>query len=110
MFGMICFGKKFVVVEDIGSDVCLMFVDGSVEMVDIVIGVDGVNLCICEYLFGVELLCYIGYVVYCVVFLVVLFGNKLYDMCVKWWLEDCYMMVYYVIEKCDEYYYVIGVL
>jgi 6-hydroxynicotinate 3-monooxygenase len=30
-------------------------------------------------------------------------------MCVKWWSEDRHMMVYYVTEARDEYYYVTGV-
>ncbi|MBL3921590.1 6-hydroxynicotinate 3-monooxygenase, partial [Bacteroides thetaiotaomicron] len=52
---------------------------------------------------------YTGYVAHRAVFPASLLGNKPYDMCVKWWSEDRHMMVYYVTEKRDEYYYVTGV-
>ncbi len=73
------------------------------------IGADGVNSRIREHLLGAEPPRYTGYVAHRAVFPASLLGNKPYDMCVKWWSEDRHMMVYYVTEKRDEYYYVTGV-
>jgi 6-hydroxynicotinate 3-monooxygenase len=105
----ITFGKCLQSVEDTGSDVRLTFADGSVEVADLVIGADGVNSKIREHLLGAEPPRYTGYVAHRAVFPASLLGNRAYDMCVKWWSEDRHMMVYYVTEKRDEYYYVTGV-
>ncbi|MGB8417553.1 FAD-dependent monooxygenase [Paraburkholderia sp.] len=105
----ISFGKHLKNVEDTGSEVRMTFADGSVETADIVIGADGVNSKIREHLLGNEPPRYTGYVAHRAVFPASLLGNKSYDMCVKWWSEDRHMMVYYVTEKRDEYYYVTGV-
>ncbi|WP_042264401.1 FAD-dependent monooxygenase [Paraburkholderia heleia] len=107
--GTITFGKCLQSVEDTGSDVRLTFTDGSVEVADIVIGADGVNSKIREHLLGAQPPRYTGYVAHRAVFPASLLGNHPYDMCVKWWSEDRHMMVYYVTEKRDEYYYVTGV-
>jgi len=107
--GTIRFGKRVASVDDTGDAVRLIFSDGSVETADIVIGADGVNSRIREHLLGAEPPRYTGYVAHRAVFPASLLGNKPYDMCVKWWSEDRHMMVYYVTEKRDEYYYVTGV-
>lgn len=107
--GTIRFGKCLQSVEDVGNEVRLTFTDGTVETADIVIGADGVNSKIREHLLGAEPPRYTGYVAHRAVFPASLLGNKPYDMCVKWWSEDRHMMVYYVTEKKDEYYYVTGV-
>jgi 6-hydroxynicotinate 3-monooxygenase len=107
--GTIAFGKALTSVSDTGNDVRMTFADGSVETADIVIGADGVNSKIREHLLGAEPPRYTGYVAHRAVFPASLLGNKPYDMCVKWWSEDRHMMVYYVTEKRDEYYYVTGV-
>ncbi|BCF92956.1 FAD-dependent monooxygenase [Paraburkholderia largidicola] len=107
--GTITFGKFLQSVEDTGSDVRLTFADGSVEVADLVIGADGVNSKIREHLLGAEPPRYTGYVAHRAVFPASLLGNRAYDMCVKWWSEDRHMMVYYVTEMRDEYYYVTGV-
>jgi 6-hydroxynicotinate 3-monooxygenase len=107
--GTIAFGKCLQTVEDTGSEVRLTFADGSVETADIVIGADGVNSKIREHLLGAEPPRYTGYVAHRAVFPASLLGNRPYDMCVKWWSQDRHMMVYYVTERRDEYYYVTGV-
>ncbi|VVE65317.1 6-hydroxynicotinate 3-monooxygenase [Pandoraea anapnoica] len=107
--GTIRFGKCLSTVEDTGSEVRMTFADGSVETADILMGADGVNSKIREHLLGAEPPRYTGYVAHRAVFPASLLNNKPYDMCVKWWSEDRHMMVYYVTEKKDEYYYVTGV-
>ncbi|MGU4701503.1 FAD-dependent monooxygenase [Burkholderia cepacia] len=105
----IAFGKQLSAVEDTGDEVRMTFSDGSVETADIVIGADGVNSKIRDHLLGAEPPRFTGYVAHRAVFPAALLGNKPYDPCVKWWTEDRHMMVYYVTEKHDEYYYVTGV-
>ncbi|ALS61779.1 FAD-dependent monooxygenase [Pandoraea norimbergensis] len=107
--GTIRFGKCLQSVEDTGNEVRLTFTDGTTETADILIGADGVNSKIREHLLGAEPPRYTGYVAHRAVFPASLLANKPYDMCVKWWSEDRHMMVYYVTEKKDEYYYVTGV-
>ncbi|MCI3208798.1 MULTISPECIES: FAD-dependent monooxygenase [Pandoraea] len=107
--GTIRFGKCLQSVEDTGREVRMTFTDGTVETADILIGADGVNSKVREHLLGAEPPRYTGYVAHRAVFPASLLGNKPYDMCVKWWSEDRHMMVYYVTEKKDEYYYVTGV-
>ncbi|WP_414449939.1 FAD-dependent monooxygenase [Burkholderia sp. 22PA0099] len=107
--GTIVFGKKLMTIEDTGSDVRLTFDDGTVETADIAIGADGVNSRLREHLLGAEPPRYTGYVAHRAVFPASLLNNKPYDMCVKWWSGDRHMMVYYVTEARDEYYYVTGV-
>ncbi|KKJ05784.1 FAD-dependent monooxygenase [Burkholderia gladioli] len=107
--GTIAFGRKLTAIEDTGSEVRLSFDDGTVETADIAIGADGVNSRLREHLLGAEPPRYTGYVAHRAVFPASLLDNKPYDMCVKWWSGDRHMMVYYVTEKRDEYYYVTGV-
>ncbi|MBU9269493.1 FAD-dependent monooxygenase [Burkholderia gladioli] len=107
--GTIAFGRKLTAIEDTGSEVRLTFDDGTVETADIAIGADGVNSRLREHLLGAEPPRYTGYVAHRAVFPASLLDNKPYDMCVKWWSGDRHMMVYYVTEKRDEYYYVTGV-
>ncbi|AJK45685.1 FAD-dependent monooxygenase [Burkholderia plantarii] len=107
--GTLVFGKRLTTVEDTGSEVRLTFDDGTVETADIAIGADGVNSRLREHLLGAEPPRYTGYVAHRAVFPASLLDNKPYDMCVKWWSGDRHMMVYYVTEKRDEYYYVTGV-
>ncbi|SAL48869.1 FAD-dependent monooxygenase [Caballeronia concitans] len=107
--GVVRFGKKLTSVEDTGNEVRMTFADGSVETADIVIGADGVNSKIRDHLLGAEPPKYTGWVAHRAVFPASLLNNKPYDACVKWWSGDRHMMVYYVTEKHDEYYYVTGV-
>lgn len=107
--GTIRFGKRLASLVETGNDVRLTFTDGTVETVDIVIGADGVNSKLREHLLGAQPPKYTGYVAHRAVFPASLLNNKPYDMCVKWWHADRHMMVYYVTEKRDEYYYVTGV-
>jgi 6-hydroxynicotinate 3-monooxygenase len=107
--GVVRFGKKLTSVEDTGNDVRMTFADGSVETADIVIGADGVNSKIRDHLLGAEPPRYTGWVAHRAVFPASLLNNKPYDSCVKWWSGDRHMMVYYVTEQHDEYYYVTGV-
>jgi 6-hydroxynicotinate 3-monooxygenase len=107
--GTIRFGKKLISIEDTGDDVRLSFDDGTVETADIAIGADGVNSKLRDHLHGAEPPKYTGYVAHRAVFPASLLNSKPYDMCVKWWSGDRHMMVYYVTERRDEYYYVTGV-
>lgn len=106
---VIRFDKKLTAVDDTGDEVRMTFADGTLETADIVIGADGVNSRIREHLLGAEPPKFTGYVAHRAVFPASLLNDKPYDSCVKWWSGDRHMMVYYVTEKHDEYYYVTGV-
>ncbi|MCQ4159270.1 FAD-dependent monooxygenase [Roseomonas sp. GC11] len=109
--GAIRYDKRLVAIEDRGSVVHLAFADGTSAEAEIVIGADGVNSVIREHMLGVEAPRYTGYVAHRAVFpasALAKYGFD-FDQCVKWWSEDRHMMVYYVTEQRDEYYYVTGV-
>ncbi|MFM0501488.1 FAD-dependent monooxygenase [Paraburkholderia caffeinilytica] len=107
--GTIDFGKCLKRLENNGSEVRLIFTDGTIETADIVVGADGVNSKVREHLLGAEPPRYTGYVAHRAVFPASLLGDNPYDMCAKWWSEDRHMMAYYVTKERDEYYYVTGV-
>ncbi|WP_277753896.1 FAD-dependent monooxygenase [Muricoccus nepalensis] len=109
--GALRYDKRLVALEDRGPDVALRFADGTEAVADIVIGADGVNSVMREHMLGAEAPRYTGYVGHRAVFpasALARFGMP-FDQCVKWWSEDRHMMVYYVTERQDEYYYVTGV-
>lgn len=99
-------------IEECEDYVLLSFVNGKQVVVKLVIGVDGINLVICEKLLGVEKLCFLGWIGYCVLVdmdKLCVIGLE-YECCVKWWWEQlCYIMVYVIKGDDSEYYYVIGV-
>jgi len=109
--GSLCYDKRLTRIEDRGHDVVLGFADGTTAEADIVIGADGVNSVIREHMLGTEAPRYTGWVAHRAVFpasALARSGHR-FDPCVKWWSEDRHMMVYYVTEAQDEYYYVTGV-
>jgi len=109
--GAIRYDKRLTLIDDRGHDVVLGFADGTTAEADIVIGADGVNSVMREHMLGAEAPRYTGYVGHRAVFPASLLTrfNMPFDDCVKWWSEDRHMMVYYVTENRDEYYYVTGV-
>ena len=109
--GAIRYDKKLTAIQERDRDVLLRFADGTTAEADIVIGADGVNSVMREHMLGTELPRYTGYVGHRAVFPASALAKYDYsfDPCVKWWSEDRHMMVYFVTEKQDEYYYVTGV-
>ncbi|WP_458094007.1 FAD-dependent monooxygenase [Roseomonas sp. WA12] len=109
--GGIRYDKKLTAIQERDRDVLLRFADGTTAEADIVIGADGVNSVMREHMLGTELPRYTGYVGHRAVFPASALAkyNFTFDPCVKWWSEDRHMMVYFVTEKQDEYYYVTGV-
>jgi 6-hydroxynicotinate 3-monooxygenase len=109
--GGIQYDKRLTAIDDSGQEVLLRFADGTTAKADIVIGADGVNSVMREHMLGAEAPRYTGYVAHRAVFPASALAkyNMAFDPCVKWWSEDRHMMVYFVTEKQDEYYYVTGV-
>jgi 6-hydroxynicotinate 3-monooxygenase len=109
--GGIQYDKRLTAIDDSGQEVLLRFADGTTAKADIVIGADGVNSVMREHMLGAEAPRYTGYVAHRAVFPASALAkyNMTFDPCVKWWSEDRHMMVYFVTEKQDEYYYVTGV-
>lgn len=109
--GTISFDKCLSTIEDTGNEVRMTFTDGTVETADIAIGADGVNSRLREHLLGAEPPRYTGLIAHRAVFPASLLGpmEQEFDRCVKWWSNTCHMMVYFVTNARDEYYYVTGV-
>ncbi len=106
---IISFGKSLDTIEDKGDVVHLYFTDGSTAQADIVIGADGVNSKVRDYLLGPELPKFSGYVGHRAVFPIADVKGFTHDLCTKWWSDDRHMIVYFVTSKKDEIYYVTGV-
>jgi 6-hydroxynicotinate 3-monooxygenase len=109
--GWIQYDKRLTALQERDRNVLLSFADGTTAEADIVIGADGVNSVMREHMLGSELPRYTGYVGHRAVFpasALAKYDFK-FDQCVKWWSEDRHMMVYFVTERQDEYYYVTGV-
>jgi len=109
--GALLYDKRLTAIDDRGDEVVLSFADGTRTVADIVIGADGVNSVMREHMLGAEAPRYTGWVAHRAVFPASALArfDMPFDSCVKWWSEDRHMMVYYVTEKQDEYYYVTGV-
>ena len=109
--GTLLYDKRLTAIGDRGTEVALTFADGTTAVADIVIGADGVNSVMREHMLGSEAPRYTGWVAHRAVFPASALARFAlpFDACVKWWSGDRHMMVYYVTEKQDEYYYVTGV-
>lgn len=55
-------GHKLIDFSDNGREVALTFENGTVEIVDILIGADGINSCVREKLFGMDEAVYTGWI------------------------------------------------
>jgi 6-hydroxynicotinate 3-monooxygenase len=106
---VIKFGKKLIGVSEHGHLVTAEFEDGSQDEVDLLIGADGLNSRIREILLGPEAPIYTGYVGHRAIIPADRLGGRAFEPCVKWWLGDRHVMVYYLSDARDELYYVTGV-
>jgi 6-hydroxynicotinate 3-monooxygenase len=106
--GSIAFNHRLLTVDEIGDAMRLVFEDGGSVDADIVIGADGINSKVREYLLGSEPPRFVGSVALRAIFPAdALRGMKIPD-CTKWWDHDRHALVYFLTHRRDEVY-VIGV-
>ena len=107
--GSIAFNHRLVALDETRDTIGLVFDNGARVAADIVIGADGVNSKVREYLLGVEPPRYIGMAAHRAIFpTAALRGFKIPD-CTKWWGPDRHILVYFMTSRRDEVY-VIGVV
>ena len=107
--GSIAFNHRLVTLDETRDAIGLVFDNGARVEADIVIGADGVNSKVREYLLGLEPPRYIGMAAHRAIFpTAALRGFKIPD-CTKWWGPDRHILVYFMTSRRDEVY-VIGVV
>lgn len=107
--GIVQFSKKLTKVTEVGSQVEIAFEDETTDVVDLLIGADGINSKVREIILGIEDPIYTGYVGHRAIIPSEKLTGLQIEPCVKWWSRDRHMMVYYLSGKRDELYYVTGV-
>jgi 6-hydroxynicotinate 3-monooxygenase len=106
--GSIAFNHRLTALDERGDAIRLAFDNGVTVEADIVVGADGVNSKVREYLLGLEPPRYIGMAAQRAIFPTqALRGFKIPD-CTKWWGPDRHILVYFMTSRRDEVY-VIGV-
>lgn len=106
--GSIAFNHRLTALDERRDAIHLAFDNGVTVEADIVVGADGVNSKVREYLLGLEPPRYIGMAAQRAIFPTqALRGFKIPD-CTKWWGPDRHILVYFMTSRRDEVY-VIGV-
>jgi 6-hydroxynicotinate 3-monooxygenase len=106
--GSIAFNHRLVALDETRDAIRLAFDNGRTVDADIVIGADGVNSTVRQYLLGREPPRYIGMAAHRAIFPTeALRGLQIPD-CTKWWGRDRHILVYFMTGRRDEIY-VIGV-
>ena len=106
--GSIAFNHRLLALEEMRDAMRLIFENGVKVDADIVVGADGVNSKVREFLLGPEPPRFIGAAAHRAIFpTTALRGFEIPD-CTKWWGRDRHILVYYMTSKRDEIY-VIGV-
>jgi 6-hydroxynicotinate 3-monooxygenase len=106
--GSIAFNHRLTALDERRDAIVLAFDNGVTVEADIVVGADGVNSKVREYLLGLEPPRYIGMAAQRAIFPTqALRGFKIPD-CTKWWGPDRHILVYFMTSRRDEVY-VIGV-
>ena len=106
--GSIAFNHRLAALDERRDAIRLAFDNGVMVEADIVVGADGVNTKVREYLLSLEPPRYIGMAAQRAIFPTqALRGFKIPD-CTKWWGPDRHILVYFMTSRRDEVY-VIGV-
>lgn len=104
--GTVIFGKKLIDLKAAGARTQLEFADGSYEDADIVIGADGVNSKVREFVVGPDQPRYTGHVAHRAIFPSSLLKGLPIRACTKWWGEGNHILVYYMTQTREEVYFV----
>ena len=104
--GTIAFGKKLRDIVQTGQAIRLDFEDGDQAETDLVIGADGVNSKVREFLLGSEKPRYIGHIAHRAIFPAALLNGLPIRACTKWWGPGNHILVYYMTQAREEVYIV----
>jgi 6-hydroxynicotinate 3-monooxygenase len=104
--GSLHFGKRLRNLDDKGEVVRLEFEDGTTTEADIVIGADGVNSKLREFVPGVAKPYFTGHVAHRAIFPSSLLKGLPIRACAKWWGEGSHILVYYMTQAREEVYFV----
>lgn len=107
--GSIAFGHRLLAVEETTDALHLTFANGTTADVDILIGADGINSKVREYLLGTEPPRFAGAAALRAILPTEILGDIKVPDCTKWWGRDRHLLVYYLTSRRDEVY-VIGVV
>src|SRR6187397_1949165 len=91
--GTIAFGKKLRDIDQTGRTIRLDFEDGDRAETDLVIGADGVNSKVREFLLGPEKPRYTGYIAHRAIFPTALLNGLPIRACTKWWGPGNHILV-----------------
>jgi 6-hydroxynicotinate 3-monooxygenase len=105
----IAFNHRLINLEDRGDSVRLVFDNGIRAEADILIGADGINSSVRDFLIGPEPPRFIGSVAYRAIFPTERLGGFKIADCTKWWGRDRHILPYFMTSRRDELY-VIGVV
>lgn len=104
----LCYGKRLESFENTAEGVRLQFEDGHQEIVDLVIGADGLSSRVRHILQGEAHPVYSGQVAYRSVFpACALKRPPTYELS-KWWAPDRFVIAYYLTQARDRFYFVAG--
>ncbi|MFT9440648.1 MAG: FAD-dependent monooxygenase [Acetobacter papayae] len=101
-------GHKLIDFSDNGREVALTFENGAVEIVDILIGADGINSCVREKLFGMDEAVYTGWIAHRAIISGQAAKALGADVNAKWWSDDRHIVCYYLDREESEFYLVTG--
>jgi 6-hydroxynicotinate 3-monooxygenase len=104
--GTVAFGKKLQAIDTSGGAICLDFDDGTQTEADLVIGADGVNSKVREFLLPPEKPRYTGHIAHRAIFPSTLLNGLPIGACTKWWGPGNHILVYYMTQTREEVYIV----
>jgi 6-hydroxynicotinate 3-monooxygenase len=104
--GSLQFNNKLIALQDKGDVVRLDFTDGSHTEADLVIGADGVNSKVREFVDGVGKHQYTGHVAHRGIFPSSLLRGRSIRPCTKWWGHSNHILVYYMTNRREDVYFV----
>jgi 6-hydroxynicotinate 3-monooxygenase len=104
--GTVAFGRKLTALADDGAAIGLTFEDGHRAQADLVIGADGVNSNVREFLYPPEKPRYTGHIAHRAVFPTPLLKGLAIRACTKWWGPGNHILVYYMTQAREEVYLV----
>jgi 6-hydroxynicotinate 3-monooxygenase len=104
--GTVAFGKKLQAIDTSGGAIRLDFDDGTQTEADLVIGADGVNSKVREFLLPPEKPRYTGHIAHRAIFPSTLLNGLPIRACTKWWGPGNHILVYYMTQTREEVYIV----
>src|SRR5436190_4176815 len=104
--GTVAFGKRLSNLDNSSPMVRLYFEDGDHTEADLVIGADGLNSRVRDYLVGPEKPRYTGHIAHRAIFPAALLNGLQIRACTKWWGPGNHILVYYMTQAREDVYVV----